>query len=375
MSNEQPVTPQKPDETPRTAGMPAAEQARGREQVVVRFHATPAQQKENDRRMKEAEWPHCSPNSVYIAAIGNHWREKSWAHVMNMMHAAQEAGIMCVLEELQDRCLNPYDGLGTMRNEAWLKAEMGGYEWLLYVDNDILPPADALIRLIKRQVPIIAPYVEEPPKPTGEPIRVLHGPTFERFTGMHVVKWHVLSMFLMRTALLRPWGGSFWSDAPGADEGFHSQKLYTLTGVQPLVDTECVVAVAAPPTYPLTVHKLPPEEKEAFWQGRKDWLYGTADRRPLDPSDKRVDPNGIFLPFLKPPETPLPGQIASNVQLAQPNGSAPPPADALVQVKFGDLDSMAKETNALRARVQELEKHNGSSKEPVPEVANAQPVS
>lgn len=350
----QPTSPAGPGQKPTGAassptipGMPAADQARGREQVVVRFHATPAQQVENDRRMKEAEWPHASPNSVYIAAMGNHWRPGSWARVMDMMQAAQEQGILCVLEELQDRCLEPYDALGTMRNEAWMKANAGGFEFVLYVDNDVLPPKDTLIRLVKSQQLVVAPWIQEPAKPTGEPSRILHGPTFGRYEGLKKVKWHVLTMFLMRTNVLAPWLGSFWEDARGADEGFHFQKLWAGTGVQPSLDTDAIVEVWGPPTYPLTVHKLNPDEKAAFWQGRKDWLYSTADRKPLDPAETRVDPNGIYLPFLPPKLPAVAVPVAGSIAPAPPAGTAAATDGRIVQIPVEQFENLLKVLNTV----------------------------
>jgi hypothetical protein len=222
-----------------------------------------------------------------------------------MIQYAQNIGIRCTLEEMQDRCNQPYDALGTMRNEAWLKAAGGGYEFILYLDNDVLPREDTLVRLIRRQQPVIVPWIEEPPKPTGEPLRILHGPVQQAFYGQHKIKWSVLSFMLWNVNVLRSFGGIFWSDAIGADEGFHFQRLYYQTGIQPMIDTEVVVPIFQPPTYPLTASKMAPEEGEAFWQGKKDWLWGPADRKPVNPNDPRVDANGNYLPFLPVPPAPV----------------------------------------------------------------------
>src|SRR3989304_6070438 len=86
----------------------------------------------------DSKWPHLRPDSVLIACIGNHWAPGSWQRVADMMMETNKQGYACWLAEIQNRCFNPLDALGTMRNEAWLQAANPGTEWGPHWQNE--PP-------------------------------------------------------------------------------------------------------------------------------------------------------------------------------------------------------------------------------------------
>ena len=248
-------------------------------------------------------WDTLSPRSCLVAAIGNHWRERSWARVMDMIDFANKQGMRTNLVEIQDRCMQPYDALGTMRNEAILEAERG-YEFLCTVDTDVLPEKDALYRLINRMEnegrSIAVPFIDEPG--TG---KVLHGPekpavVHQKYTGSHFVRWAVLSFQVYRVNVFRAFPpGTFWDNAIGSDEGFHFKKLYGV-GHIPIIDTDVVVPVQSAPTYPLTTKHMKPEDAAKFWADKEAHRSAAPDRRPLNPADPRIAPQGMYLPFWAP---------------------------------------------------------------------------
>lgn len=266
-------------------------------QVGVRYNVTQWEQKWTMERATQG-WDHCRPKSVYIAAIGSHWRERCWARVSDMLHYSNQNGLYAQLVEIQDRCDVPYDAMGVMRNEAILKA-MNGWEFLCMIDTDVLPLPETLIRLLNRMESdgrsIIVPYVDEPGTQ-----KVLHGPEQKKFSGVHPIRWAVLSFMLFRTSIFNAWpGGMFWDNPRGADEGYHFQKLYSL-GHIPVVDTDIVVPTQSAPTYPLTVKYLSEADQKKFWDMKEAWRRAPPDRRPLSPGDPRQR-DGMYLPFLKPP--------------------------------------------------------------------------
>lgn len=265
-------------------------------QLGIRYNTSPAEQKWCQDRANNG-WDHARPNSVLVAAIGNHWRERSWARVMDMVHYANNQGYYSALVEIQDRCMNPYDALGTMRNEAIIKA-MQGWEYLCMVDTDVLPQPETLVRLIVQMQQggnsIIAPYVDEPG--TNKP---LHGPVKEKFKGTSPVRWCVLSFLVFRTQVFNCTGPEFWDNAIGSDEGYHFQKLYHF-GHTPMLDSDIIVPTQAAPTYPLTTKRLSKEDHDRFWASKEEWRQGVPDRRPVAPGDPRVK-DGMYLPFFKPP--------------------------------------------------------------------------
>ena len=232
-------------------------------QAQERFPVTPAMrhtvfrsypsQPELDKAHEQMErsWSHIRPNSVLVAAMGNHWRQGSWNRVIDMVDYASEHGMYAALQEIQDRCFDPYDALGTMRNEAILTALGEGFQYLCYIDNDIQPAVDTLYRLVQWQLPVVAPYVAE----LGTGTRLFGPGKIEPNSGVQRAKWSVLSMLLFQTAVFKSFGPEFWRDAIGADEGYHFQKL-SYAGVPFFIDTSIQLEVAGRPLFPLALNRL-----------------------------------------------------------------------------------------------------------------------
>lgn len=270
---------------------------------------------------RENGWGHIRPNSVLVAAMGSHWLPACWAKVADMVAHTNRNGIYCGFTELMDRSLNPYDALGTMRNEAILMAQNEGFEWLCYVNNDIWPNPDALLRLIAWDLPVVAPYVIE----AGSG-RKLHGPHRDPDTGLQPIKWTVLSMLLFRTNVFNCTGPTFWSNAIGADEGYHFQILYHY-GHKPYLDTNNQVQDLNRPTYPLGINRMSREERENFWEERRQAMLKEPDRRPVDINEKNIH-EGVYWPFgnmtVKPAEgTATLGETGTGTGGENPQGTGP----------------------------------------------------
>ena len=123
----------------------------------IRYNSSPKEQ-EMANRKAEDWWSHASPYSILVTAIGNHWKAGSWERVLNMIHRTNNYGYKATLDEIMDRCQNPYDALGAMRNEAVMRG-MEGYDYLCMIDTDVYPEPDMLIRLLQHELPIVAPYI------------------------------------------------------------------------------------------------------------------------------------------------------------------------------------------------------------------------
>ena len=93
---------------------------------------------------------HIRPNSVFVAAIGCSWSEGAWEKVLNMVEYTNQQGICCWLTEIPDKCVSmPYGAINAQRDNACLNAHNQGFEWLLMIDNDVLPEQDLLMRLLR----------------------------------------------------------------------------------------------------------------------------------------------------------------------------------------------------------------------------------
>ncbi len=240
--------------------------------------------------------------------MGSHWASQSWAKVADMVAFTNKAGVYCGLVEIMDRCFNPLDAMGTMRNEAIMTAKNAGYEYLCYVDNDVLPEPDALVKLLARQVPIIVPFIPEPG--TG---KKLHGPERNPNTGLWPMKWSVLSMMVFWTNVFNSVGTRFWADAIGADEGFHFHDLWT-NGHRLYMDTDVQVITVSKPNYPLSLRSMTREDRENAQERTRERLRLPPDRRAIMENDPAVV-NGIYMPFVAPRNPPV---VVSTGTAAEP---------------------------------------------------------
>lgn len=237
-------------------------------------------------------WVNVRPDSVLVCGMSFHWSGEgySWNKVCDMIEHTQAAGHYVGFSEMQDRCMEPYDALGTMRNEAALMALNEGFEWICYLDNDIQPEPDTLTRLLQHQQSIVAPYVVEPG--TG---RHLFSPPTAPNQGLIPAKWTVLSMLLFRTNVFRCVGPNFWRDAVGADEGFHYQHLWYY-GHRPFVDTDIQLVVGGAPHYPLSSNRLSQAERSQLWDEVNQKRNNPPDRRPMNPDGPHVH-DGQYIPW------------------------------------------------------------------------------
>ena len=270
--------------------------------ISVRSFTT-GQERDLAQQKNARQWPNIRPNSTLICAMGNHWAPGSWNRVVDMWQYSTSQGIYVAIQEVQDRCFNPYDALGTMRNEAILTADGEGFEYLMYIDNDVLPPPDTLKRLLAWDMPIVVPLVLEPGTR-----KQLSGPQVQPNTGLHLGKWAVLSMMLFKTSVFRPYLGHFWSDAIGADEGFHFQRLWAETGHRVYIDSNTQVEVQGEPLYPLAMNRFSFEERTNIQKRTIERLNRPADRRAINPLGPNVI-DGDYMPFVLPPEAKSAGML------------------------------------------------------------------
>lgn len=212
-----------------------------------RWFETPEAKDRWENRQRERRPSHVSPGCTLIAAMGNHWHPGCRELVEAMAEYTWKQGVEVDFCEIPDKCYHPFDALGVMRNIAYTKAIQEGWEHILYVDNDVLPGEDVLVKLLNHPVPTVSPIIVY----TDARHHGLLMPQLERGKGLALATSFVLSFVLFRTACFFPWAlGGFWEDPIGADEAYHFRKLY-MAGHLPFVDTDVVVSCCSPPHYPL----------------------------------------------------------------------------------------------------------------------------
>jgi len=201
-------------------------------------------------RMAKGYLPHLLSGSTLIAAMGDHWKPGAFEACLAMYNHMSDAGWPVEFYEEPDRCFRPFDAIGTMRNLAYMQSLREGWEYICYLDNDVLPEPSTLIDLLAGHAyPVVAPVVEFPAGWTHDGLPVT---TMVRNQGLAHVGSCVLSMVVIRTSCFMPWfSGGFWENALGADEQYHWDKMATATGVRPCINTDVVLRVADLPHFPL----------------------------------------------------------------------------------------------------------------------------
>ena len=223
---------------------------------------------------------HVKPNSVLIATIGTNWEAGSWQKVVDMVKYTNERGVTCWLLEIPDRCICiPYQNVNYMKNLACTKALDQGFEWLMVVDNDVLPEPDMLLKLMNWGAPIVAPYIYDPKEKN-----TLFAPRYEKGKGLRPVTWSIQSCMLFWTKVFNCFPvGQPWADYTVECDLSDAFRHY---GHTVFVDTNTELKLATYPTYHGGCETLP--ELMNFYEKADVRRKKQPDRTSLDKKDTSI---------------------------------------------------------------------------------------
>ena len=232
---------------------------------------------EKDRYFEQDHygWPHSSPGSVYVVAVGNRWKKDNKKGidcevlVRNMCTYTQERGYKVGFEEVPVWFgMFPNPAVAAARESGYLHAKSAGLEYTLFIDNDIMPEPNLLVDLLDFNVPMITPMVID-----TKSENMIGGPQREKNSGVYNQKWASMSFLLVKTALL---------DLPGVKfvetdtEGLFYQR-FAVWGHTVHIDTASVLHTFTPPTRP---DSMTYDERELMNRERYNHIF---DKRvPID---------------------------------------------------------------------------------------------
>jgi|TARA_Y100000310_G_scaffold89963_1_gene87202 hypothetical protein len=229
-------------------------------------------------------YPHLSPGSCMVAAIGTTWKPGSWQKVVDMVQYARQNGYNAWLEEIPDPLVTePYAGVGNMKDTAVGLAQVRGFEWICFVENDVLPKEDLLVNLIERDIPIVAPRVLDPSHP-GETIGF---PDWEPKNGLFPMRWVPSSFMLFRTTVFNCIPRAFISIVT---EGELFLRLWNY-GHRVYQDTDNPLEIASPPSYRQESY----DERIEFLRKADASRRKAPDRSPIDPETPTIA--GMYAPW------------------------------------------------------------------------------
>ena len=269
------------------------------ETMEVRYFAT-ASERDRSKHGTRIKFPHIRPHSVCVFAIGSTWEPTAWQKIMDMVWHTNKKGVCCWLTEIRDNCVQlPYAALCTMKDAACMWAHDQGFEYIMLVDNDILPEPDLVLRLLNWDMPIVVPYItdtkviEKKDEKTGEITKEtikppIANPGYKPNEGLKPIIWAALSCILISCKVLN----CFPECAPfgnvNIESGFYNKLMHY--GHKVFQDTNTELKIATRPTFPADNKTI--GEMMRFWKRADVKRRGKPDRKPIDPEDKR----DIYLP-------------------------------------------------------------------------------
>mgnify|MGYP004449413869 CR=1 FL=1 len=205
---------------------------------------------EKDRYFEQDHysWPHASPGSVYIVAVGNRWKrdEKKGIDceqlVKDMCIYTQKRGYKVSFEEFPVWFgAFPNPSVASAREHGAMNAIKSGLQFTFFIDNDAMPEPNLLVDLIEFNVPMITPMVMD--SKSGE---MLGGPFREKNSGVYNQKWASMSALLIKTSLLQLPGVKF---VDSDTEGIFYER-FAIWEHTVHIDTSSILHTLTPPTRP-----------------------------------------------------------------------------------------------------------------------------
>ena len=253
------------------------------ENWVIQPFVNPIEKKRNSEKF--SDYWHIRPDSTFVAAIGHSWQPHSWNKVVDMVMWSNFNGYNTFLQEVAEDQINfPMANTQAMRDSAIIMAHDAGFHKVCLIDNDILPDKDALINLVNKPFPIVAPFMWD----EGED-HALGIPRYERNQGMQPMRWVAASFMVIDTKVFNcpeiKFKGQF-------QEGQFGQLLNHY-GHQFWIDTDYEVKTATPPG------RMAQYDFDTRYQMLKDRYdkRGTPNRSSIDPNSPWVKDN-VYCPFL-----------------------------------------------------------------------------
>jgi len=233
-------------------------------------------------------WPHNAPGSIFVAPIGTNWAKGCWQAVVDMVLHTAATGLQCWMEEIAPSGYFPQLDANRLRDRAVHFAQDGGFEWLCLVDNDMKPAPDTLLKLMRHELPIMAPLIIEPGvgKSIGSPELIPD-------RGLQPAKWVSLSFLLIRTSVFNT-GVTFMSSP---EEGMLFQRFWHF-GHRAWVDTAVGVEMTQPPAR--RSGKSWKENWDSLKRNYNQSFDGSyPDRAAADPNNPFMV-KGVYVPYIFP---------------------------------------------------------------------------
>ena len=188
------------------------------------------------------------PLSCHIALIGN----EPMDGVVPALDAAalytREQGYVMTGSEYPNFCIQPFHGLGAMRNNAILRAMEVGADYIFIIDGDIrLDDPTVLARLLDRSKLVVAPLLDQSLIAGTEWACISH-PLMDPSQGLVQLDWIAVNCILFDMSVFRIVGPRLFTDPMIVSEEDYIFRFLRVNGIRLWQDTDALVTMLRPST-------------------------------------------------------------------------------------------------------------------------------
>ena len=183
--------------------------------------------------------------SVLVANIGNAFLPGVQEAVEAAANVYARTGARCVVAVQPNLCVVSPFGLDSMRNFMVLRACAAGFDYILFLDNDVLlEDPETVVKLVARGHLYIIPWFDQSPIGRNE---ILGNPMYDADQGLMRMEWTVPYCSLINTAAFKLAGRRPFGEQPIYSKDEYDSLWFTQHGVEIWQDTNVKVKLLRPP--------------------------------------------------------------------------------------------------------------------------------
>ena len=183
--------------------------------------------------------------SVLVANIGNAFLPGTQEAVEAAANVYAKTGARCVVTVQPNLCVVSPFGLDSMRNFMVLRACAASFDYILFLDNDVLlEDPETLVKLVARGQLYVVPWFDQSPIGRTE---ILGNPMYDADQGMMRMEWTVPYCSLINTAAFKLAGMRPFGEMPIYCKDEADSLWFTQHGVEIWQDTDVHVKLLRGP--------------------------------------------------------------------------------------------------------------------------------
>lgn len=188
----------------------------------------------------------------FIASIGQEYLSGCKESIIAAIDDLTSHSCDVVFVGIHNICIQPFHGLGAMRNQAIIQALLRQMDYVLIIDNDIrLVDPTIVWKLMQTGKPVVTPWFDQRHCSLGDGVHrwyMVQNPTPEPHQGLVPLEWVAVNCILFATSVFNTVGPRLFTDPMITNEEQYIFDYLKLKGFQLWQDTDSIVEMLRPPT-------------------------------------------------------------------------------------------------------------------------------